>query len=47
MIGHLESELPETWTLRIPSHISPRYSSQVDLMKKTFEKALKADPNEK
>lgn len=41
MIGHLQTELPNTWTLRIPSHISPRYSTQLDLMEKLFNKLLK------
>lgn len=25
MIGRLSCELPNSWTLRIPSHIGPRY----------------------
>lgn len=46
LIGTLSSELPNVWTLRIPSHISPRYHSQLDLLKKLFNNLLKKDADE-
>ena len=46
MIGTLSSETPNKWTLRIPSHISPRYSTLAQTMQKIFNKYFKEDPNE-
>ena len=45
-IGKLASELPNTWTLRIPSHIGPRYQTQTDLITKLFKKFINLNPNE-
>lgn len=44
MIGQLFSELPNTWTLRIPSHISPRYQTQIDQINALFKKLLTSKP---
>ena len=46
MIGSLSSEIPNIWTLRIPSHISPRYMTNLDLLKKRFEYKLKKNADE-
>ena len=43
MIGQLNSEIPNTWTLRIPSHIGPRYLTHKQLLEKMFNKVLKKD----
>ena len=40
MIGRLRSELPNSWTLRIPSHIGPRYQTQIDRINMLFKKLL-------
>lgn len=45
MIGRLSSEKPNSWTLRIPSHIGPRYETQVDQISKLFKKLLKSKPD--
>jgi hypothetical protein len=45
MIGKLSSELPNKWTLRIPSHISPRYQTQIDLITSMFKNLLLKEPN--
>jgi hypothetical protein len=46
LIGRLTSELPNTWTLRIPSHIGPRYQTQTDLIAKLFKNFINLNPNE-
>lgn len=46
MIGRLGSELPNSWTLRIPSHIGPRYQTQLDAINNLFKKMLLQNPNE-
>jgi hypothetical protein len=46
LIGKLGSELPNTWTLRIPSHIGPRYQTQTDLIAKLFKQFLSLNPKE-
>ena len=43
MLGKLRSEIKNTWTLRIPSHIAPRYSTETRLLEKLFHKLLKND----
>ena len=43
LIGTLSSELPDVWTLRIPSHISPRYQTQLDLLSKQLDQLMKKD----
>ena len=45
MIGKLSQELPNSWTLRIPSHIGPRYQSQVDLIKNVFKNIILTKPS--
>jgi hypothetical protein len=45
MIGHLKSEKPNTWTLRIPSHIAPRYMTELELLEKLFYKLLDKSSN--
>ncbi len=40
MIGELKCELNNSWTLRIPSHIAPRYKTQEDLLVECFKKLL-------
>lgn len=40
MIGELSAELPYEWTLRIPSHIGPRYRSLQSKMEKAFKNLL-------
>jgi hypothetical protein len=44
MIGKLSSEKSNTWTLRIPSHISPRYQTQLDSIAKLFKKLMNSNP---
>ena len=44
MIGKLTSELTNSWTLRIPSHIGPRYQTQMDAVNMLFKKLLKSKP---
>ena len=46
MVGRLRSELPNSWTLRIPSHIGPRYKTQVDTITTLFKRLLAQKPNE-
>lgn len=46
LLGSLSSELPHTWTLRIPSHISPRYMTEIDIMRKLFDRLLKGSSSE-
>ena len=46
MIGRLTCETPNSWTLRIPSHIGPRYETQVDQISKLFKKLLNSKPDE-
>ena len=43
LIGTLSSELPDVWTLRIPSHISPRYQTQLNLLCKQLDQLMKKD----
>jgi hypothetical protein len=45
LLGKLTSELPDKWTLRIPSHISPRYQTQLDLTTTLLKKLLLAQPS--
>ncbi len=45
MIGRLGSEADNKLTLRIPSHIAPRYHTQKDLIDIFFKKLLLSDPN--
>lgn len=45
LVGKLASELPGKWTLRIPSHISPRYQTQADLIAMLFKKLVLTDPD--
>jgi von Willebrand factor A domain-containing protein 5 len=45
LIGKLASELPNQWTLRIPSHISPRYQTQTDMIATLFKKLLLSKPD--
>ena len=44
MIGELKCELENALTLRIPSHIGPRYKSQVELLNDCFKKLLSGEP---
>ena len=44
MIGRLGSEVDNKLTLRIPSHIAPRYHTQIDLISSLFKKLLLSDP---
>ena len=46
MIGRLTSEVPNSWTLRIPSHIGPRYQTQMDAINNLFKKLLLQNPKE-
>ena len=39
--------MKNTWTLRIPSHIAPRYSTETRLLAKLFNKLLKENENVK
>lgn len=32
LIGELKCELENAWTLRIPSHVGPRYKTQTELL---------------
>jgi hypothetical protein len=45
LVGKLASELPGKWTLRIPSHISPRYQTQTDLIAMLFKKLALTNPD--
>lgn len=45
LIGELKCELENSWTLRIPSHIGPRYKSQTELLTECFEKLLSQEEN--
>ncbi len=45
LVGKLASELPGKWTVRIPSHISPRYQTQIDLIASLFKKLALTDPD--
>lgn len=44
MIGRLGCEVENKWTLRIPSHIAPRYHTQIDLIASLFKTLLLSDP---
>lgn len=44
MVGKLSQELPKSWTLRIPSHIGPRYQTQMDQINLLFKMLLKSKP---
>ena len=46
MVGRLKSEVPNSWTLRIPSHIGPRYQTQIDQINMLFKKLLQSKPEE-
>lgn len=46
MLGKLSTELPNSWTLRIPSHIGPRYKTQIDCINTLFKKFLLSNPQE-
>lgn len=46
MLGRLSNELPNSWTLRIPSHIGPRYKTQTDTINTLFKKLLLSSPQE-
>lgn len=46
MVGRLQSEVPNSWTLRIPSHVGPRYQTQMDTINLLFKKLLKSKPEE-
>jgi len=45
LIGKLTSELSNKWTLRIPSHISPRYQTQLDLTTSLIKKLILSNPD--
>ena len=40
MVGKLSQELPNAWTLRIPSHIGPRYDMQIDWTANMFKRLM-------
>ena len=46
LIGRLTSEKPHSWTLRIPSHIGPRYQTQTEVITSLFKGLLKSKPEE-
>lgn len=46
MVGKLKSEVDNSWTLRIPSHIGPRYQTQMDAINTLFKQLLKSKPEE-
>jgi hypothetical protein len=46
MLGKLSSELPNSWTLRIPSHIGPRYQTQADIIYHLFKQLCLSNPDE-
>jgi len=45
MIGELKTEMEKAWTLRIPSHISPRYMNDIDLINVLFKIFLEDPKN--
>lgn len=45
LVGKLASEVSNKWTLRIPSHISPRYQTQLDLLTILIKKLLLTQPD--
>ena len=45
MVGRLGCEVENKLTLRIPSHIAPRYHTHIDLINALFKKLLLSDPN--
>lgn len=46
LLGKLTSELPNSWTLRIPAHIGPRYESLISQITKIIGKiGLKEEEN--
>lgn len=44
MVGKLASELQNKWTLRIPSHISPRYQTCTEYINTLFKKLILTSP---
>lgn len=44
MVGKLTSELQNKWTLRIPSHIGPRYQTCEEYISTLFKKLLLSSP---
>ena len=46
MVGRLKSEVTNSWTLGIPSHIGPRYQTHIDQINMLFKKLLQSKPEE-
>ena len=45
MIGKLNCEQQNSWNLSIPSHIAPRYQTQIDSINSLFKKLLLTNPD--